>query len=117
MKRLVLASIFCLAFAAVSRAQDKAQPPQIMPPVNLKLEFPPKTAAPSVSGIVQGLDLRGKLPPNSLDLTFKVNPSGVCSVPLLEAHVTTSDPGMAFTPANIAVPMPQARVPAPACQK
>jgi hypothetical protein len=36
---------------------------------------------------------------------------------LLEAHVTTSDPGMAFTPANIAVPMPQARVPAPACQK
>jgi hypothetical protein len=42
--------------------------------------------------------------------------SGICSVPLLEAHVDTFDPGIAATPAGSPVAIPQASVPAPACQ-
>ena len=55
--------------------------------------------------------------PSALELTFKLNPSAVCSVPLLEAHVNSSDAAMATAPLSLAVPIPQARVPAPACQK
>lgn len=114
MKRLVLASILCLAFAAGLRAQEKPQP-QLNPFEKYHL-FPAQPESPSVSGIVQGLDLRGRVP-SSLNLTFKLNGPEVCSVPLLEVHVGTFDPGMVFNPGNRAVPMPQARVPAPACEK
>ena len=114
MKRLVLASILCLAFAAGLRAQDKPQP-QLNPFEKYHL-FPAQPESPSVSGIVQGLDLRGRVP-SSLNLTFKLNEPKVCSVPLLEAHANAVDPGMAFAPPDKALPMPQAHVPAPACEK
>ena len=122
MKRLLLASIFCLAFAVVSHAQDKPQL-QIIPPANL-LEFPPKLVSTSVSGSVQGLDfgnsfqLRAQV--QAIDIELKglmALQTGLCSVPLLEAHVDANDPGIAVAPRNAAVPIPQARVPAPSCQK
>jgi hypothetical protein len=71
----------------------------------------------------QTFDLRGYLPkhtpmpPSSLELNFKVNQTGVCSVPLLEAHVDAVDSGIAVMPGNTAVAIPQAHVPAPACPK
>lgn len=120
MKPLAVA-FSCLAFALVLNAQQKPQF-QLTPPPNL-LEFPPQPVSPSIMGAIQGLDLRGNLPkraqipPNSLNLTFKANQTGVCSVPLLDAHADANDPGIAFRPESNAVPIPQARVPAPACRK
>jgi hypothetical protein len=118
MKRLILSSIFCLAFAGVSNAQEKHQPQIIVPPEKL-FEFP--KVAPNAPG--KGLDWWKEL--RKQDAQARVielkglTPAqgGVCSVPLLEAHAETVDPGMAFTPQSTAVPIPQARVPAPACQK
>jgi hypothetical protein len=124
MKRLLLASIFCLAFAAVSNAQDKPQL-QLIPPQKL-LVFPPQPVSPSVWGVVRGLDLykdkdfRKQEPVQAREIElkgFNPAPSGVCSVPLLEAHVDAVDPGIAIMPGNTAVAIPQARVPAPACPK
>jgi hypothetical protein len=114
MKRLILALVFCLACVVALSAQEKPQY-QLIPPEKL-LVFPPPSASPSVSGIVQGLDLRGRVPA-SLNLTMKVNPGAVCSVPLLEAHVDAVDPGIVLTPTNKSAPVPQAHVPAPACEK
>ena len=42
--------------------------------------------------------------------------AAVCSVPLLEANVSASDPGIAAMPGNSVVAMPQANLPAPACE-
>jgi hypothetical protein len=116
MKRLVLASIFGMMFAVVASAQV----PQLIPPEKL-LEFPslvnPSSAKPVHS---LGLWKQEMMPPSSLELTLTFNPapSTVCSVPLIEAHVDPMiDPGMAFKPRDTAVPIPQARVPAPSCQK
>jgi hypothetical protein len=106
MKRLILASAICLAPAY---AQDKA--PQLIPPEKL-FEFPqvhPKTPS------TQTFTFQGTVPPRRA--TLGANSTGVCSVPLLEAHVDAVDPGIAFTPSNTAVPIPQAHVPAPACLK
>jgi hypothetical protein len=113
MKRLILASIFCLAFAGISHAQDKPQL-QLISPEKL-LEFP-KLVDPSSGKPAHSLDL-GKQP-RVLELKG-VAPAqtGICSVPLLEAHAGATDPGIAFTAGNTVVPMPQARVPAPACEK
>ena len=113
MKRLILASIFCLPFAVGLYAQDKPQL-QLISPEKL-LEFP-KLVDPSSGKPVHSLDLWKQ--PRVLELKG-VAPaqSGICSVPLLEAHADAIDPGIAFTPGNTAVPIPQARVPAPACQK
>jgi hypothetical protein len=104
MKPLILASILCMAL----RAQEKTPPlaaPQIIDPAD------PFGLLKSVSN----------KPPSSLTLTFKVNaqaPSRVCSVPLLEAQVDKAvDPKIATSPLNSSVPMPQAKVPAPACTK
>jgi hypothetical protein len=113
MKRLILASVICLAPAY---AQDKA--PQLIPPEKL-FEFP--LVHPNMPS-TQTFVFQGTLPqraalPSSLELNLKLNPTGVCSVPLLEAHVDAVDPGIAFTPGNTAVAMPQARVPAPPCPK
>lgn len=113
MKRLILASVICLVPAY---AQDKA--PQLVPPEKL-FEFP--QVHPNVPG-AQSLDLHGYLPkraavPGSLELNLKLSPTGVCSVPLLEAHVDAVDPGIAFTPSNTAVPIPQAHLPAPPCPR
>jgi len=113
MKRLILASIFCIAFGRTSHAQDKPQL-QLISPEKL-LEFP-KLVDPSSGKPVHSLDLRK--PERVLELKG-VPPaqSGICSVPLLEAHAGAIDPGMVFTPGNTAAPIPQAHVPAPACQK
>jgi len=75
---------------------------QLTPPEKL-FEFPKLDALRTT----RTLELKG----------FNPAPSGVCSVPLLEVHVEMVDPGMVFTPGNTAVAMPQAHVPAPACQK
>jgi hypothetical protein len=54
-------------------------------------------------------------------LTFKLNepiPSGVCSVPLLEAHVDGAiDPSMTVSLADRSVAIPQVRVSAPAFEE
>ena len=112
MKRLILASAI---FLVPAFAQDKA--PQLIPPEKL-FEFP--LVHPTTPG-TQTFEFQGRLPksafPSSLELNFKVNQTGVCSVPLLEAHVDAVDPGIAFMPGNTAVAIPQAHVPAPACPK
>ncbi len=41
---------------------------------------------------------------------------GVCSVPLLEAHANTFDPGIAVPPGGSPVPIRRAHVPAPPCR-
>lgn len=117
MKRLILASIFCLAFAGSSHAQDKPQL-QLISPEKL-MEFP-KLVNPGSGKPAHSLDLRKQVPAQSRVLELKgVTPaqSGICSVPLLETHADAIDPGMVFTPGNTAVPIPQAHVPAPACEK
>lgn len=99
-KKLILGSIFCLAL----RAQEKAPP-----------------LAPDQ--LIDPADPFGfmKRPPGSLALTFKLNepiPSGVCSMPLLEAHVNTElDPRIAISLPDNSAPIPQVRVPAAACAK
>jgi hypothetical protein len=112
MKKLVLASIFSLAFALSLRAQDPppAIPQLVIPPPNIGVWH-------SVQG-VQTLKLPAPLLPRI------VMPSGVtlmqshvCSVPLLEANTTASDPGIAVEPKSHAVAMPQANLPAPPCPK
>ena len=107
MKRLILASIFCVACALPAFAQDKLQ---LIPPEKL-FEFP-SLLKPDAARPRHTLDLRNRaaMPPSSAQ-------SGVCSVPLLEAHVDAVDPGIAVKPGNTAVPIPQAHVPAPACEK
>jgi hypothetical protein len=118
MKKLILASIFCLAFAAGLRAQEKPQSQTI--PSEKLLVFPSQPVSPSVWGVVQRLDLQRLQPvqPRQIELKGVIaGQSGVCSVPLLEVHVDTVDPGMVFNPGNRAVPIPRAHVPAPACEK
>ncbi len=103
MKPLILASMLCAAL----RAQEKT------PPV-----APPQLIDPADPfGLMKGVSNK---PPSSLTLTFKVNDSTtsrVCSVPLLEARVVPGDSKIATMPSNWSVPMPQAKVPAPACEK
>jgi len=117
MKRWILTSIFCLALALGARAQEKPQF-QLIPPEKL-LEFPKVT--PDAGKPVHSLDLgrQSQMPPSSIELTFTLIPrqGGVCSVPLLEAHADAVDPGISFKPGDGAVPIPQARVPAPPCPK
>jgi hypothetical protein len=103
MKRLILASILCAALHAQEKTPPVA-PPQLIDPAD-------------PFGLMKGVSNK---PPSSLTLTFKVNDpirSRVCSVPLLEAHVVAADPGIVTIPSNSSVPIPQARVPAPACEK
>jgi hypothetical protein len=99
MKRLILASILCLAFAAMLRAQETFS-------VDSQV-FPLKSAAPSVWGVVQNLQDSHK---------HQLANTGVCSVQLTEAHLDVNDPGIAATLGNSAVAIPHANVPAPACQ-
>jgi hypothetical protein len=105
MKHLILASIFCVTLCA--QAPTKIVP-QIIP-------LPPNIG---VWSVVQGLPAHQLLVP--LELKGRVptlTPSAVCSVPLLDAHASVNDPGIAMTPRDNAVPIPQARVPAPPCKK
>jgi hypothetical protein len=122
MKRLIIPSILFLSYAVAMCAQDKPRF-QITAPEKLLL-FPPQPVSPSVSGIVQGLDLHKdfrKLQPiqtHAIELKgFYSAESEVCSVPLIEVHVDAIDPGVAVMPRNNAVAIPQAHVPAPACEK
>jgi hypothetical protein len=105
MKRLTLASIFCLAFAARLRAQAPAEVPknrvwQVLQgvPQHKFRAIKPQTGPEIILGDVRALQ-------------------GVCSVPLLEAHVNLVDPKIAIKPSGHSVAMPQANVPAPACEK
>ena|SRR5579863_5451745 len=112
MKRLILSSVLCVASAGVSNAQEK---PQLTPPEKL-FEFP----KPNTWGKDFWKDLQKQDPAQARVIELKgLAPalSGVCSVPLLETHVQPVDPGIAFTPKSTAVPIPQARVPAPPCPK
>jgi hypothetical protein len=110
MKHLILVSILGLTIRA--QAPTKVVP-QIIP-------LPPNIG---VWSVVQGIPApellvpREPKQPGSLELTFQVNQNRVCSVPLLEAHARANDPGITVTPRDNAVPIPQARVPAPACKK
>ncbi|HVO97388.1 MAG TPA: hypothetical protein VMT15_04945 [Bryobacteraceae bacterium] len=106
MKKLILASILCLAFATILRAQAPVQPPNVgvwHVVQNIQSGHPHALLAP-ISVTV----------PKIVELT---TPPGLCSVPLLEAHVDANDPGIAAKPKNQDVKMPQARVPAPPCPK
>ncbi|MGA3189572.1 MAG: hypothetical protein ABSF22_20900 [Bryobacteraceae bacterium] len=106
MKRLVLASILCVTLRAQDKPLPLAPPPVIDPadPLGVK-NF--QLLHPRDVKVANKLTLMGNLPPAP----------GVCSVPLLEARVAAVDPGIATSPSNSSVPMPQARVPAPACTK
>jgi len=107
MKHLILASIFCLAFAITLSAQAPIKVvPQIIP-------LPPNIG---VWSVVQGMKTPVLLAPRELKVRRSGAPGGVCSVPLLEAHASANDPGIAATPRDNSVPIPQARVPAPPCK-
>jgi hypothetical protein len=103
MKRLILASILCLPLFAQEKPQIELIPPE-------KLLEIPKLVPPAVVKNTQT---------GTVVLTLKGTPPqvGICSVPLLEAHVDAADPGIAYKPGNTTVPIPQARVPAPPCPR
>jgi hypothetical protein len=119
MKNPILASIFCLAFVFALHAQEKqpAAPkltsPFLSPPPNigvwpaLKGKQHPLLVPPNA--FTQPLKLTGKFPAAA--------DTGLCSVPLLEAHVDAADPGITITLHDHSVPIPQARVPAPSCKE
>jgi hypothetical protein len=106
MKKLILASILCVPLFA----QEKLIPPEKL------LEFP-SPAIPNSGKPAHKLDLSKPLGTVALTLTGKPIPSGICSVPLIEAHAQANDPGIAFKPGSTSVAIPQARVPAPPCEK
>ena len=120
MKTLILASIFCLVCALSLRAQERT--PVVPQPVN-----PPSNIG--VWHVVQGIQNSHKkhelLVPRELKTVkglnlmkdFDAAASGVCSVPLTEAHTDANDPGIVATPRDNSVPIRQAHVPAPPCKK
>ncbi len=118
MKRLILGSILSLAPVY---AQEKPQI-QLIPPEKL-LEFPKVKPDPQKHLFPGSIEMTfPKVKPYvheqglpAVEWTLTGTPSEVCSVPLLQGQVPDVDHAMAFNPGNKAVPMPQARVPAPAC--
>lgn len=118
MKKLILASIFCLAFAMALRAQT----PQII--------HPPYIAPGNVGvwSVVQGIQNSHKqhellaprdlLKAKALNLMrgFDTSETGVCSVPLTDARTDANDPGIAATPRDHSVAIRQAHLPAPPCK-
>jgi len=115
-----LAILIAVVGAIALDAQERA-PVQIVPPGSWLFPQPPMN--PSVGRIVQGLPLRAmpkQVPmiPRELKLQGGTPaPRGLCSVPLLEAHVDVNDSRIAVMPPNSTVAIPQARVPAPPCAK
>jgi hypothetical protein len=120
MKRLILASILCLSPAMLS-AQEK---PRLVDP---SVMFPPLVPSPMLTspnlwGVIQNQQANQKhalVQPRHAYLVkgFGEYLPGVCSVPLLEAHVDVADPGIAVTPGGSAVPIRKAHVPAPPCKR
>ena len=135
MKKPILASIFCLAFTFALRAQQNApvapkltnpflsppysvgvwhvlkgkQDPLFERPANKYFGVPPAKNYFGAGAFAQPLKLAGKFPAAA--------DTGVCSVPLLEAHADAADPGIAIALQDRSVPIPQAHVPAPSCKK
>ena len=117
MKHLILASIFCLTCTVYAQEQTPVVPQIIPLPSNV-----------GVWHVVQGIQNSHKthelLVPREIQKARALNlmkgfeaPGGVCSVPLLEAHADANDPGIATTPRDNSVSIPQAHVPAPPCKK
>ncbi len=109
MKKLILASIFCLLFAMVLRAQTPVVPQLANPPSNI-----------GVWHVVQGIQNSHRhhelLVPRLLKPMLQQNQNGVCSVPLLEAHADANDPGIVAAPRDNSVPIRRAHLPAPPCR-
>jgi hypothetical protein len=114
MKLLILVSIFCLTLCA--QAPQTIHPPYITP------------ATIGVWSVVQGIQNSHQRQESLVPRELKVangmhllkDPtafSGVCSVLLLEAHADANDPGIATTPRDNSVPIPQAHLPAPSCKR
>ena len=97
------------------RAQDKTPaqvfqltPPKLMGTDTWKIVGPQANQffAPRTLKTVRGpIVLRGQVD------------TGLCSVPLLNAHADAVDPGIATKPKEGSVAIPKANVPAPACEK
>jgi len=108
MKKLFLAFLFCLAFAAMLRAQEPQQPPNI-----------------GVWRVMQNaqqdwLKHQPLLPRLTMPgSNVTIAPSRVCSVPLLEVPTRDVDPGIAHKagPAHHGDTIPESRLPAPPCPK
>jgi hypothetical protein len=118
MKRLILASILCLSPAMLS-AQEK---PRL---VDSSVMFPPLVPSPMLTSPNLWVTHDQKAirkhqlvqPRVYLMKGFDAPAMGVCSVPLLAARAEAVDPGIVATPGDFAVPIRQARVPAPPCKK
>jgi hypothetical protein len=108
MKKAFLACLICLA--GTLAAQDKLLPAQIIDPADplgVSKFFQNRKSTPGMVA-PQALTLMGVMP----------RQAGVCSVPLLTANANTgANDRIASRPPDVAVPIPQARVPAPACGK
>jgi hypothetical protein len=116
MKVLILASTFCL----LVQAQEK--PAQEKTPAEFFQVNPQKLVG--TGWWAKGPQTNVFATPNAMKMVgthtlakFRAD-TGLCSVPLLEAHANKSmDKQMAVTPKDSSVQIPQARVPAPSCEK
>jgi hypothetical protein len=100
---------FLLAFVAIASAQEKT--PQLASPKIFDPANPLGILTPSRMVFT---------PPKQKELAgiFLQSPeSRICSVPLLEAHVDASDPGIGIKLESPSVAIPQAKLPAPPCPK
>jgi hypothetical protein len=100
---------FFLAFVAIASAQEKT--PQLAPPKIFDPANPLGVLTSSRMGLV---------PRKQKELAGIVLQSAeprICSVPLLEAHVDASDPGIESKLESSSVAIPQAKLPAPPCPK
>jgi hypothetical protein len=120
--RLIIASILCASILCLTPVVLSAQEkPRLVDP---KVMFPqliplPTMASPNIWDVMKNQQAKQKhalVPPASLVRNFSVN-EVVCSVPLLAARADMVDPGIVVTPGDSAVPIRQARVPAPPCKK
>jgi hypothetical protein len=110
MKKLFLASLFCLAFAAMLRAQEPVQPPNVGVRHFVIQNFENWQKHPAVASSVIRIGPK---------LTVSPVQSGVCSVPLLEVPARAIDPGITHKsgPVIHGDTIPESHLPAPACPK
>ena len=124
-----LSVLFVMAMANYAFAQERSVPSGAWATQTPRVHhftlvpgFGPQTIVPSRTPPLSGsaLTLTGVLPPTAFLARTLVTPArlGVCSVPLLEAQIPKD---IQFTIRQVAprmddlAPMPQAKVPAPAC--